>query len=91
MASAPDALPQALSSDDAPAQAAPSDASALLKAALAKKNQAQLYPQRKIHDKGQRPGMAPRYPSFDGQALRPFPRLAFCGPVPATKDQSGQP
>lgn len=38
----------------------PSDASALLKAALAKKNQAQLYPQRKIHDKGQRPGMAPR-------------------------------
>ena len=59
MASAPDALPQALSSDDAPAQAAPSDASALLKAALAK-NQAQLYPQRKIHDKGQRPGMAPR-------------------------------
>ena len=47
-------------SDDAPAQAAPSDASALLKAALAKKNQAQLYPQRKIHDKGQRPGMAPR-------------------------------
>ncbi len=44
MASAPDALPQALSSDDAPAQAAPSDASALLKAALAKKNQAQLYP-----------------------------------------------
>ncbi len=55
-----DALPQALSSDDAPAQAAPSDASALLKAALAKKNQAQLYPQRKIHDKGQRPGMAPR-------------------------------
>ncbi|HBO5200807.1 TPA: hypothetical protein L4X23_006414, partial [Pseudomonas aeruginosa] len=55
MASAPDALPQALSSDDAPAQAAPSDASALLKAALAKKNQAQLYPQRKIHDKGQRP------------------------------------
>lgn len=40
MASAPDALPQALSSDDAPAQAAPSDASALLKAALAKKNQA---------------------------------------------------
>ncbi|MBH9360418.1 hypothetical protein I5K74_10740 [Pseudomonas aeruginosa] len=60
MASAPDALPQALSSDDAPAQAAPSDASALLKAALAKKNPAPRYPQRKIHDTGQRPGMAPR-------------------------------
>ncbi|ABR84294.1 MULTISPECIES: hypothetical protein [Pseudomonas aeruginosa group] len=60
MASAPDATPQAPTTDDAPAPAAPSDASALLKAALAKKNQAQLYPQHRVHDKGQRPGMAPR-------------------------------